>query len=86
MQISRFIFHGRGAADKALATVGEIGTQYKVKLTTSTADMANASTLRIHLTKQIHVNRIIDGDKVIKVAKLGNNDELKIGNICIITT
>ena len=60
-----FIHKGRGQADEALAAVGKVCAQNKVQLTTCTGNVLDACALRVHLTEQVNVHRIVDGDEVV---------------------
>ena len=67
MEHPLLVLIGGGAADKALASLGEVGAQHKVQLSASPADMLGAGGLRIHLPEQVYIHRIIDGDEVVQL-------------------
>ena len=60
------IKEGGGQADKALAALGQVGAQNKVQLTTCAGDVLDAGTFGVHLTEQVNVHRIVDGDEVVQ--------------------
>ena len=60
-----FIKEGGGQADKALAALRKVGTQHKVQLAACTGNVLDTGTLGVHLTKQVDIHGIIDGNEVI---------------------
>ena len=60
------IKEGRGQADKALAALGKVCAQNEVQLTAGTGDVLEACSLGVHLTEQVDVHSVVDGNKVIQ--------------------
>ena len=56
---------GGAETDKALASLGQIRTQHKVLLSAGAADLLGARRLTVHLPVQVHIHRVVDGDKVV---------------------
>ena len=56
---------GGRQADEALAAMGQIRTQHEVLLAAGAADLAGTRRLAVDLTVQVHIHRIVDGDKVV---------------------
>ena len=56
---------GRGHADEALAALGEVRAHRKVELAARAGDVLDARGLRVHLTEQIAVDGVVDGDEVV---------------------
>ena len=56
---------GRGHADEALAALGEVSAHGKVELAARAGDVLDAGGLGIHLTEQIAVDGVVDGDEVV---------------------
>ena len=56
---------GRGHADEALAALGEVRAHRKVELAARAGDVLDARGLGIHLTKQVAVDGVVDGDEVV---------------------
>ncbi len=60
-----FVHVGGGAADEALATLGQVGAHGEVLLAAGTGDMVNSRGLRGHLAVQVDIHGAVDGDEVV---------------------
>ena len=69
LQVPLLVREGGGAADEALAALGEIRAEHEVKLSARAADRLRSGGLSVHLTKEIEVDGVVDGNEVVE---LGN--------------
>src|SRR5699024_1217724 len=69
LQVPLLVREGGGAADEALAALGERRAEHEVKLSARAADRLRSGGLSVHLTKEIEVDGVVDGNEVVE---LGN--------------
>ena len=66
-ELAVLLLHGGGQADEALAPLGQVGPQDEVQLAAGAGDVLEPGALRVHLTEQVHVHRVVDGDEVVQL-------------------
>ena len=59
---------GGGHADEALAALGQVSAQGEVQLAAGAGDVFDAGGLGVDLSEQVHIDGVIDGNKVIDLA------------------
>ena len=68
LQIAVFVGKGGGAADKALAALGQIGTQDEIQLSACAADVLDTGGFCGDLTEEIHIHGVVDGNEIVELS------------------
>ena len=67
LQVAVLVGERRAHADEALAALGQISAHNEVQLTAGSGDVLHTCGLCVDLTKQVHINSVVDGNEVIQL-------------------
>jgi len=65
-----FVGVGGGQTDEASSAFGPVGAENKVRHAAVAGHLFESRAFRVHLAVQIHLQRLVDGDEVVDLAKL----------------
>ncbi len=67
LQLAILALHGGGQADEGLTALGQIGAHDEVQLAAGAGDLLDAGGLGVHLTEEVQVHDVVDGDEVVQL-------------------